>query len=418
MSQLYLFITENQHPKVLNTKQVHDFIINEEIDPYDYVYEFSTHQWIKACEISLFKTLGARFPISENEDQGPPQAAPPSIDLRPYVHEAVKAENKLILIYLKKKNIEKKKIVQKSKEMKQHLETKQRECQKLNESYNNLAYKHKKLKAYIQEHGDPTHCLSDEIKQLKDELHQSQKITASYEGLKEKLAVYQNELHKYKKHIQQIQDPKQERSDTEVKRFTGESYELSNGKVWYYKQSGKEHGPLDFEEMLELKRQEKISEVTLLKNTSTNSGWRALKDHFEFDAPFETILSEEDGVTVKRFFIKRNSIRVPIYEVMALELEEKEYKGYCTSLSLGGCFMEMTRLKEGDFQKGDQVNIRLVGDALGEQITATATIRNIGLSRPKGLGLMFDELDENSRKLFENYIAESLERMGMNKDVA
>ena len=80
--------------------------------------------------------------------------------------------------------------------------------------------------------------------------------------------------------------------------------------------------------------------------------------------------------------------------------------------------MELTRLKEGDFENENTATVTIMGNILGSQITTQASIKNISLSRPRGLGLMFIDLDDNSLKMLEKYISESLNKMGLNKNSA
>lgn len=425
MSQLFLYPTVDKLLKVYNSKQIHDMTMEGDICQDEYVYDFSTEKWLMINEIPLFQLLQIEFPKCEPQDNEKHHFDPPPMDLADRREQAALDEAKLLKIYYKKLAHYNRKIRDEAAELETLTKQKASEIEQIRNKFNELTLKYEELKSFTQAKEDHINQQDDKISKLKKKLQESIKLKSSYmkigedyKGLEKKLKIYQNEILKNKEYIQRLQKANQQRTDKEVKRLTGESFELSNGKVWYYKQAAKEHGPLDFEEMLELKRLEQISDITLLKNSKTETGWKALKDHFEFDAPFETIITEEEGVPVKRFFIKRKNIRVPIYDIMSLEIGGDEYRGYCTSLSLGGCFMEMTRMKEGQFKIGDEAKIMLLGETFNLQVSANVSVRNISLSRPKGLGLMFDQLDDGSRKLIEKYVSESLGKMGINKKVA
>lgn len=433
MSQLFLYSTVEKILRVYSSKQIHDMTMDGLLDQTEFVYDFDKKEWVKIRDISIFIFLQVAFPDHGQREYERPASQPPPIEKDDKLEQAALEEIQLITSYFEKIKNKYSKLRQKNLELVDQASSKDKEIielrekndrnaaniKKSKENYKIVVQRYEELKDYAQTKRNQIGQQNEKIAKLTQKLQEGEKLRAnykkideSYKGLEQKIKAYQDELSKNRKQIQKLQKANQQRTDQEVKRLTGESFELSNGKVWLYKKAGKQHGPMDFEEMLELKRLEKISEVTLLKNTDTETGWKALKDHFEFDAPFETIITEEQGKPVKRFFIKRNSIRVPIYDVMSLNIEGEEHRGYCTSLSLGGCFMEMTRLKEGQFNKGDEAGITLSGETFGTMVSAKVTIRNIGLSRPKGLGLMFNGLDEASHKVIEKYISESLNKMG------
>lgn len=332
MTQLYLYYGHGQKPEVLNLKQIHDYVLREQLSPYEFVYETTAKKWSAIQDLELFRALHVKMSQKKSpSSKEKPQNHPDEVDVSKFWHKAIKEEYELIEMYFSK-------LINRNREL--------------------------------------TKIIEDQNLQIKSYQH---------------------------------------KSNQEIKRLTGESFEISNKNIWLYKQSAKEHGPYNFEQILQYKREGKISTTTLLKNTETNSTWMALKDYFEFDAPFETVLTHEGGHAVKRYFMKRTSIRVPIYEIMGLFTEQAEYKGYCTSLSLGGCFIELTRIKPDEFKKDESVDIVMSGEVLGTELNISGVIRNISLSRPKGLGIMFDELDFKSREVIEKYITDSLEKIQTNK---
>jgi hypothetical protein len=433
-----MYLEEDKRLKLYNAKQIHDMTIDGTTYQDEYVYSFSEKDWIKIKEIPLFKLIKPEFPVSVQTNKKP-TFPPPPIDTTEELNNAPHDEVKLLLIYFKEltnkdtgnehQTVETEtSLALKDKEI-EALKSKEKDTsqklQNYKKDYEELNNKNKELELSLQANEDRITQQYETIEKLKESLRNGIRFKTNYEKvdksckeLENKLRAYQNEIMKNKEFIQELQNANQQRTDKEVKRLTGESYEICNGKVWFYKQSAKEHGPFGFEEILKLKREERVTESTLLKNINTNTGWKTLNDHFEFQTTFETIITQENGEAVKRFFIKRQSIRVPIYDIMCLESNESEFKGYCTSLSLGGCFMELTRLKEGDFEKEDTATVTIMGNILDSQIVTQVCIKNISLSRPRGLGLMFTDLDDNSRKMLEKYISESLSKMGLNKESA
>lgn len=275
----------------------------------------------------------------------------------------------------------------KEKESEQRLAEVQKQLEHLKKATKKILIESEKLKKELQQKQDLTQQLSETLETKNYEIDEIKK---------------ENKLHK--KLIANIKNDQQNKSKEEIKRLTGEAFELSNEPVWEYKQSGKSHGPFTFEQILDLKRETVINEHTLMKNLESAKSWMALSEYFEFNAPFEVILTEEDGKAIKRFFMKRGSIRAPFYDTVTISIDEVETKGICTSISAGGCFIELARLKEGSFTKDQKAFLTINHETLGQAISCPIIIKNISLSRPKGIGVMFESLDNESLLLIENFV--------------
>lgn len=281
----------------------------------------------------------------------------------------------------------------KEKESEQKKAEVEKQVEHLKKATKKILIENEKLKKELQQKLDITQELSNTLETKSHEINE---------------IIKENELNK--KLIANIKNDQQNKSKEEIKRLTGEAFELSNDPVWEYKQSGKNHGPYTFEQILELKREGVINEHTLMKNLETSKSWMALSEYFEFNAPFEVILTEEEGKHIKRFFMKRGSIRAPFYDTVTISIDEVETKGICTSVSAGGCFIELTRLKEGTFTKDQKAYLVINHETLGQAISCPIIIKNISLNRPKGIGVMFESLDNESRLLIENYVNQTLNK--------
>lgn len=246
---------------------------------------------------------------------------------------------------------------------------------------------------------------SDKLKeQNADHVKKIQQLTELESTRSIEIKKIERENERTKKLILQIQNEQQSRTKEEMKRLTGDVFELNNLPIWEFKQAGKNHGPFSFEKILDLKREGKINTNTLMRNLESSTSWMALSEYFEFNAPFEVILSENEGEIQKRFYMKRGSIRVPFYDTATISINDTEIKGICTSISAGGCFVEFTRLKEETFQKDDQAYLTINHETLGQAVICPIIIKNISLHKPRGIGVMFESLDNESRIIIEKYI--------------
>ena len=129
-----------------------------------------------------------------------------------------------------------------------------------------------------------------------------------------------------------------------------------------------------------------------------------LEGHFEFK---NEVLSKEefrDGKKIQRFFIKRGDFRAPFYDLAQLEIGANTYKGYCSSLSVGGCFIELSKLDKIRMEKDGKVLVKIKAGTLSEELNIRAVIRNISDKRPRGLGLQFEHITEAQKDVIINFV--------------
>ncbi len=196
--------------------------------------------------------------------------------------------------------------------------------------------------------------------------------------------------------------------EIEQTRLIGEHFEVSNESHWIFKKHSEVFGPFTFQDMIQKKDSAEISKTTLIKK-SEESIWKPLEDTLEFSIPFEHYIEDVAGLQYHRYFLKRDSMRVPFYELTTLSLDDKVIKPYCISLSLGGCFLELSRQDIKLITKDMLVEVQFPKLSLNEELTLNGKIVNISEERPRGAGIMFLDVSEHDRSVIQDYINHALE---------
>tara|TARA_R110002072_G_scaffold276051_1_gene437447 strand:+ start:191915 stop:193321 length:1407 start_codon:yes stop_codon:yes gene_type:complete len=226
-----------------------------------------------------------------------------------------------------------------------------------------------------------------------------QKLNKGLEVLKSKEKESQIAL----KDLEKFKQIQQKKEEEELIRLIGDSYEVSNEPMWYIEMDDEVKGPFKFEDMKAFKKWDKVGFDTNVKKKGDKS-FTPYKDNYELTT--EVIEKEivKDGVKSKRYFIKRDNFRAPFYEVGTLEIDGHEFRGHCTSISVGGCFFEIPKLDLSQMKLGAQAVLKLKAGTLSEEIIAPVLIKNISDSRPKGLGMQFQGLANRERAVILKFV--------------
>ncbi|MCP4913125.1 MAG: hypothetical protein GY909_08395 [Oligoflexia bacterium] len=226
-----------------------------------------------------------------------------------------------------------------------------------------------------------------------------QKLNKGIEVLKIKEKESQIALKDLEK-FKQIQMKKEQE---ELERLIGDSFEVSNEPMWFIQLENEVKGPFKFEDMLSFKKWDKIQLETPVKKKG-DKAWGTYKDTYEFTTNIIEKEVEDKGQMKKRFFIKRDNFRAPFYEVATLEIDGQDFRGHCTSISVGGCFFELPKLDLSQMKLGTQAVIKIKAGTLSEEIIAPVLIKNISESRPKGLGMQFQGLANRERAVILKFV--------------
>lgn len=282
---------------------------------------------------------------------------------------------------------------------------------KYKKAYNELSEKYKSLKDDFKDRNDQFNKLKtqseDIIESLKEKVDGANDVYS--EKLKELEAVKDREktlllkIDEFKN--TEVQEDTNDQDDIldssddeELNRLIGDAFEVSNDRIWMVSKDGQEpSGPYDFTEIYKMKINGELD-----KNVKVKKGtefYKPKSEIFELSVPVSTHGSGENI----RYFIKRSSMRVPFYELVTFEINGEEHRGYCTSLSLGGIFIELNQLSS-DLVVDKKGRILFSAGALDNPFQCVAQVKNISESRPRGIGLMFVDLPELAKDDITFYI--------------
>lgn len=234
----------------------------------------------------------------------------------------------------------------------------------------------------------------------------------SREGLKKDLKKKEVDLVKLKKREAKarkiIRGLDQERNtleaarEVDLKRLIGESFEVSNEPMWFIKRAGEQKGPYRFSDVLEWVEKGYLDYKTLMKKANEKTFSR-MEKIYEFNTKIFTKMDKEGDTLKKRYFIKRTDFRAPFYEVAKLDLKGEEIRGHCTSLSVGGCFIEFSDMPE-NMDINSVLSCHISADYLSTPIDVQMIVRNLSSQKPYGIGCEFLDLSNEEKDTIEEFV--------------
>ncbi len=284
--------------------------------------------------------------------------------------------------------------------------------------HHDLKLKFKKLSIQAQKYKSKLESAAEIIDQLKDKSKFKNDQISKLKSEMQKLAdaptqlLNMNELG-LKPSTVNSPGPESEvhQSEEEVAKLIGDSFEVPNLPEWKVKTEDGIQGPYNYAEMLELKNQKLINDKTLIKKKAEGT-WKSMRDFFELTTNVITHKVMVDNSPVTKYYIKRGSFRAPFYEVCSFDLNGNELRGHCTSLSIGGAFIELARIESVDALREKKIFVRFSRGGLNAPFGVQAVIKNVSESRPKGIGVMFVDLPEHGKEAIIEYINNYLEKLG------
>lgn len=169
----------------------------------------------------------------------------------------------------------------------------------------------------------------------------------------------------------------------------GELFEVSNDEVWTVKFEGEVHGPHTFLEIKQMLQDRDIDEYSSVKKPG--APWKKIEDIFEFNTEILT-KTDEDGEV--QLYIKRDDLRIPLFEDVMMTTVKQDFAGKCSNLSSGGCFIESTAFNNKLFKVGKDIKIEFTGDGPHKGLVVTAQLRSITGDITPGAGFQFIDMDD------------------------
>ncbi len=182
----------------------------------------------------------------------------------------------------------------------------------------------------------------------------------------------------------------------------GEVFELTDKAEWYLKREGKLQGPFSFSQVYEQYKEGIIEGKTLIRKEEERV-FNRISEVYEFN----TKVFSKDS----KLYVRRADYRVPFYEIAEISFGDFTWKGHCTNLSIGGCYIEFSNFPK-EITTNAVVNFKLVSKTLGEKITAQMIVKNINSGRSAGMGCEFLDLSAPNKELISHYVMSYLGQFG------
>jgi hypothetical protein len=274
-----------------------------------------------------------------------------------------------------------------------------RENKKLAQAVKKLGKSKKQLMVYVE----------DLKKQLNDALVSREHLKKEVKKKDVDLVKLKKRENKAKKLIRELgseRNTMEAQRKVDLKRLIGESFEVSNEPIWLIKRAGEVKGPYRFSDVLSWFDKGFLDGKTLLRKESEKVFTR-LEKIYEFNTKIFTKLEkaseETNGELKKRYFIKRTDFRAPFHETARLEFRGRDLRGTCTSLSVGGCFIEFSDEPEG-LERNSVLVCHIEADYLSTPIDVQMIVRNVSKERSFGIGCEFLDLSDEEKDTIEEFI--------------
>ncbi|MBF0207391.1 MAG: PilZ domain-containing protein [Oligoflexia bacterium] len=178
---------------------------------------------------------------------------------------------------------------------------------------------------------------------------------------------------------------------------------IKNNPDWMIERGERTLGPYRYLEIVKMLQKSIIAQNCKIKHASEDV-WRLLADVREFDTSVIKKILSDKVQDASKLFIHRKFKRTSYLGPASIMYLGKLYRGTCTSISEGGCFVE---LRPSDFQLHKEIVVKIMPGTVPLSIEAKAKIVSINERSPRGIGMKFLELkhvqNEEIRRFVDKY---------------
>lgn len=207
----------------------------------------------------------------------------------------------------------------------------------------------------------------------------------------------------------------QDDEEEEVASFIhGEHFEVVNDPIWVLPEevTGKkgEPEPTRYLDIVRLLQEGKLTKKAPIRKV-WDKNWQKIADVYEFNAQTVRKVVDVGGLRVEKIFIQRQNPRAAYFSPVQITFGEKEIRGTCTSISLGGCFIEMN-IKEINLH--DMMRLKFMAGAIPLEFEVDAESVFILPKKPQGIGFKFHGLEEEPAEEIKDFVERYISKMKAN----
>ncbi len=229
-------------------------------------------------------------------------------------------------------------------------------------------------------------------------------LNENFEQVKSDLALERSKAQRLEQLMNQ-QDALNEIADEKVKvqddfvafKELGKLFEISNAKHWEIRSDVYKDTKFTLTQMRELIENDEIDGETFVKREG--KWWKKAKEVHEL---FLELREREEKGEI-RYYIERQSLRVPCGDKVEILTERSEFAGVCINLSTGGCLISVQDLNTNIFKESQEITIVFMSESLLFEFEIIGTIRNVDV-RDKTLGIQFVDITDEEFDTIAFYI--------------
>ncbi|MBF0313194.1 MAG: DUF4339 domain-containing protein [Oligoflexia bacterium] len=175
---------------------------------------------------------------------------------------------------------------------------------------------------------------------------------------------------------------------------------IKNDPVWMVEKGDKTLGPYRYLEIIKMLQKNSITQNNKIRRKDEQK-WRPLSDIGEFHSNIVKKISSQKDKDASKLFVQRKYKRTSYLGPATVTYNGKLYRGTCTSISEGGCFIE---LRPSDFQLHKEIMIKIMPGTVPLAIEARAKIVSINERSPRGIGVKFIGVNEDQAGLIRKFV--------------
>jgi hypothetical protein len=210
---------------------------------------------------------------------------------------------------------------------------------------------------------------------------------------------------KISKHIENIEKVALNNPLVE-KENVGEMFRLNSDKIWKINLAQYKNNLFNIFELKKL-----ISDNKLVKETKVKmlgKVWSSISKTFELNT--EILVKLINGQDT--YFIQRESIRVPVQQLVQINQGENQFDCLCVNVSRGGCFLEMKSLPSS-IKIEDNISVKFILQNNKEMITKCIVKSMKDTLNTASIGLMFENPCLEFKQWIESEVHEFSSQYGL-----
>jgi len=217
-------------------------------------------------------------------------------------------------------------------------------------------------------------------------------------SLKDNIVSIQKEIIKRDKQLKKINKAKEIIKETQLKQIDSSSkddhlwFEIGDEKEWVLSKDEKHlTKAYSFYEIHTMFSEGKLNDENLKIKKLSRKSWKVLREHHYL--ALEIRIREELNGNQK-IELKRLSSRIPFEGRVVVSTKKEPVYGNCSDISVGGCFVDMTKEHAQSFFKNEIIKFQITSPLMEGVFDLEGEVMNICMSRNSGLQIKFINASE------------------------